>query len=92
MNEIERLIARDRAAGTPGPPDVRYTVARLERRLGRRREADPPTEWFPAIAAGSVALALPAVGWLLGLSPWWLVSLPLSLLAVAPVLLRKGAK
>ena len=94
MDPLEQLLERDRKAGVPEPPDVRYTVAAVRRRAGLvGPQAQPKAEllgWAPFVAA---ACTLPALGLgllYLGLSPWWLLLPPLSLLAISPILLRKG--
>lgn len=91
MKEIEALLQQDRAAGTPPAPDARYTLAAVNRRLGRtpavarvRKESD----WAPVL----VALCLLLFTLLyVGLTPWLLVAIPLAALCSTPILLRKGA-
>ncbi|HLO03905.1 MAG TPA: hypothetical protein VK191_12425 [Symbiobacteriaceae bacterium] len=91
MKEIEALLQQDRAAGVPQPPDARYTVAAINRRLGRppvaqsaRRESD----WLPV----PVALCLTLVAFLyFGLNPWFLAAMLIAALCTTPILLRKGA-
>lgn len=90
MKEIEKLLARDRAAGVPEPPDVRYTVAAIQRRLAPERPRRAP-DWLIATGAAGVLLGCAGLAVLLGLHPLWLGVIPLSVLSLCPILLRKGA-
>jgi hypothetical protein len=92
MNDIEELLRRDRAAGVPEPADVRYTVAVINRRLGRTPTAQSHQsgcEWLPVVAALCLlAAAVAAVFWF-AINPWWLLIIPLSLLTMTPILLAE---
>lgn|GEM_PF-6984213 len=91
MSEIEELLRRDREAGTPEPPDVRFTAAVLRQRLQQAK----PVEREPV--GLMVAIALLLVGglaagcWLLELDLRWLLLLLLPSFASLPILVRKGA-
>lgn len=91
MKEIEALLQQDRAAGTPPAPDARYTIAVVNRRLGRSSVATATrkdSDWAPVL----VALCLLLFTLLyVGLTPWLLLALPLAALCSTPILLRKGA-
>lgn len=99
MNDVERLLRQDRVAGVPEPPDLRYTEAVVRRRLGQGSVIGPARPagnraggfgdwWMVASAVGLIA----PLAWFLsyvGLSPWWLAVLPLSLLPLTPLLMLK---
>jgi hypothetical protein len=97
VNAIEELLKKDRDAGVPEPPEAAYTRAVLKRRLGR-----PPAmatsgpaddvERRLVIGAGATALGAALVALLLGASPWWLLAVPVSALALSPILLRRGVR
>lgn len=91
MKEIEDLLRQDRAAGIPEPPDVRYTVAAVRRRLEQPKPAQQ-SDW-PVVAAGAGLLVGAAVAALfMGVSALWLGVLPVALLALSPLLFRKGVE
>jgi Flp pilus assembly protein TadB len=91
MKEVEELLRRDRAAGVPDPPDVRYTVAAINRRLGRlpaARQQPKDSEWLLVLVAFCL---LVVVVLYVGVNPWWLAAISLAALCMTPILLRKGA-
>jgi hypothetical protein len=99
VNDLDELLRRDREAGVPEPPDVRFTVAAVRRRLensGARRAPAGATGvtgpgWLAVAAAvGTVGGGIGAVLFL-GTHSAWLLLVPLAGLAVCPILLRKGA-
>lgn len=90
MREIEALLRRDRAADLPEPPDPRYTVAAINRRLGHLPAAAQPkrgSEW-PLILTTCLLMGGIALAW--GLIPC-LIALAIAALCTSPLLLRKGA-
>lgn len=94
MNEMETLLGKDREAGVPEPPDARYTVAAVRRRLGETRPpaARPDIDW-PLVAACAGTVAGGALAALtLGVNPWWLLLVPCSMFPLFPILMRKGAR
>lgn len=91
MKEIEGLLQRDREAGVPQPPEARYTIAAVNRRLGRI-PSDQPAQTKDDRLPVSVALCLALVALLyFGLTTWLLATLLLAALCTVPILLRKGA-
>lgn len=94
MNEVERLLRKDRAIGLPEPPDLRFTEAAVRRRMSPLPGPPPgtavPADWG---IFGLALLLTSVLVWLLvgrlGLNPWWLAALPLSLLPMSPILLAK---
>ncbi|HWI64372.1 MAG TPA: hypothetical protein VNT75_21235 [Symbiobacteriaceae bacterium] len=92
MNDVELKLRKDRVAGLPEMPDLRYTESAVRRRLGRGPEPAPAGERFPwaaaAVALGMTAL-LAVVLWWLGVSLWWLAAFPVTLLPMVPILLTK---
>lgn len=91
MKEIESLLQQDRAAGVPQPPDARYTIAAVNRRLGRSPVATArlkDSDWAPVLVALCLVLFILLY---VGLTPWLLVAIPLAALCTTPILLRKGA-
>lgn len=94
MNELEKVLRADRAAGIPDPPDVAYTIAAVRRRAGQPavRSANRLGEDWPlSVAAIGIVLGACLLGLAAGLSPWWLAGVPLVTLFLYPILLRKGA-
>lgn len=94
MNALEELLKKDRDAGVPEPPDAAYTKAVLKRRLGHPPAAAPHDEVDRrlVIAAATTMMGIALVALLLGASPWWLLAVPLSALALSPILLRRGVR
>jgi hypothetical protein len=97
MNEVERLLAVDRATPIPEAPDLRYTEVAVMRRLGRlpaqtraAARAGARGEDWPLLAA-AVIMVLPIAGALhnFGLNLRWLLYFPVVLLALSPILLAK---
>ncbi|HWI53546.1 MAG TPA: hypothetical protein VNT01_15495 [Symbiobacteriaceae bacterium] len=94
MNEVERLLRKDRVTGVTEPPDLRYTEAAVRRRMGTLPGPPPGRAVRADWGIFGLALLLTSVlVWLLvgrlGLNPWWLAALPLSLLPMSPILLTK---
>ncbi|HEY8341783.1 MAG TPA: hypothetical protein VIK75_02080 [Calditerricola sp.] len=92
--EIEELLRRDREAGVPEPPDPRYTIAAVKRRLqGNGKTEEPRSAGWLLLAAGlGVALCAGLLAVHLGLDPWWLWLAPLLSIPAWPILLRKGVE
>lgn len=90
MREVETLLRRDREAGLPEPPDPRYTVAAIHRRMGRLPAASAPAQEpaWPLILTTYLLLGSIALAW--GIIPC-LIALALAALCTSPLLLRKGA-
>jgi hypothetical protein len=94
VKEIERLLDRVRSEGVPEPPDERYMVTAINRRLGRLPAAtqeQDDSEWLPILAALCLAATAAAAVYYLGITPLWLLVVPLVLLTMSPILLHKGA-
>ncbi|MGE5673722.1 MAG: hypothetical protein ACM3XM_07520 [Mycobacterium leprae] len=92
MHEIEAMLQRDRQAGLPEPPDLRYTAAAVRRRMAGqpRSRRDDNADWPLVLAGGGTLLATVTLALLLGLPAVWLWSVPVVGLALCPILLRKG--
>ena len=80
MSDLERLLQRDRMAGVPEPPDLRYTEAAVRRRLGQAPGAKgrvaPQSRW-----AASAAPQSPATPSVAGSPDWWMAAAALVLIA-----------
>lgn len=91
MKEIEALLQQEPDAGMPEPPDVRYTIAAVRRRMGRPVLPPPASgTWAPVLAALATGVAVTAAALRLGVASWWLLAFPLIALCTSPILFRKG--
>lgn len=92
MNEVERLLRQDRNAGVPEPPDLRYTVAAVQRRLGQQPSGSPAPQrsldWLMALAGVALLIGLATLVPFYGLSPWWLLLPAVTALPLWPVLMQ----
>lgn len=92
--EVEELLRRDCEAGIPEPPDPRYTIAAVKRRLqgNSKTEEARPNGWLLIAAGLGVALCAGLLAVHLGLDPRWLWLAPLLSIPAWPILLRKGVE
>ena len=80
MNDVERLLQRDRMAGVPEPPDLRYTEAAVRQRLGRAPGAKgrvAAQSWWAASATPRSPVT-PSVA---DSPDWWMAAAAMTLAA-----------
>ncbi len=91
MSEIKELLHKDREAGIPDLPDVRYTTAALRQRLRQVKPIEREPIGLAVVIAILLVGGLTAGLWLLGLDLRWMLLLLLPAFASLPLLIQKGA-